>query len=47
MVTGQVIDVEANELAIGLKVKATMRKLGSDGPGGVIHYGYKFAPVRE
>ena len=29
MVTGQVIDVEANELAIGLKVKATMRKLGS------------------
>jgi uncharacterized OB-fold protein len=47
MVTGQIIDADAQELAIGMKVRATMRKLGSDGPGGVIHYGYKFAPIRQ
>jgi uncharacterized protein len=47
MVTGQIIDVDPHELAIGMKVKATMRKLGTDGPGGIIHYGYKFAPVRQ
>lgn len=46
MVTGQIIDLDVNELAIGLRVRATMRKLGSDGPDGVIHYGYKFAPIR-
>ena len=47
MVTGQVIDADANEMAIGMKVRATMRKLGQDGPDGVIHYGYKFAPIRQ
>ncbi len=47
MVTGQVIDLDANDLEIGMKVRATMRRLGSDGPDGVIHYGYKFAPVRQ
>ena len=31
---------------MGMKVKTTLRKLGEDGPAGVIHYGYKFVPDR-
>ncbi|HLY76936.1 MAG TPA: Zn-ribbon domain-containing OB-fold protein [Thermoplasmata archaeon] len=44
LLTGQVVNVEANEVKIGLKVHATFRKLREEGPAGVIHYGYKFAP---
>ncbi len=44
MVTAQLIDVDPKEVEIGMKVKATLRKLGEDGPAGVIHYGYKFTP---
>ena len=46
-VTGQVIDCEACDLRIGTPVRATLRKLSDEGPSGVIHYGYKFVPVRE
>ena len=46
-VTGQVIDCESSELAIGTRVKATLRKLSEEGSAGVLHYGYKFVPVRE
>lgn len=44
MLTSQIIDCDASEVKIGMKVKATLRKIGEEGPGGVIHYGYKFAP---
>lgn len=47
ILTGQVVDVEPAEVAIGLKVRATFRKLREEGKAGVIHYGYKFAPVDE
>ncbi len=43
-VTGQVIDCEPAEVQIGMRVQATMRKLGEEGPAGIIHYGYKFVP---
>jgi uncharacterized OB-fold protein len=44
-VTGQVIDCEPAEVTIGMKVQAVIRKLGEEGPSGIIHYGYKFMPV--
>jgi uncharacterized protein len=45
MLTGQVVDIEPKEVRIGLKVRATFRKLREEGEAGVIHYGYKFMPA--
>jgi len=47
ILTGQVVDVEPATVRIGLKVRATFRKLREEGRAGVIHYGYKFAPAEE
>ncbi len=47
VLTGQVVDVRPGEVRIGLKVRATFRKLREEGKSGVIHYGYKFSPVEE
>jgi uncharacterized protein len=47
ILTGQVVDVEPSGIRIGLKVRATFRKLREEGKAGVIHYGYKFSPVDE
>jgi len=47
MVTGQIIDCEACDIDIGTRVRASLRKLSEEGPSGIIHYGYKFVPVRE
>jgi len=44
MLTAQIIDVEPEDVRIGMRVWASFRKLGEEGPGGVIHYGYKFHP---
>jgi len=44
-VTGQLIDCEPDQVSIGMRVRATLRKLGEDGAAGVIHYGYKFRPM--
>lgn len=45
LLTGQVVDVEPNDVRVGLRVHATFRKLREEGKAGVIHYGYKFAPI--
>ncbi len=45
--TGQVVDIDPHTVQIGLKVRATFRKLREDGRAGVIHYGYKFAPAED
>jgi uncharacterized protein len=45
--TGQIVDLAPEEVRIGLKVRATFRKLREEGKAGVIHYGYKFAPAEE
>ncbi len=45
LLTGQVVDLPPEEVKIGLKVRATFRKLREEGKAGVIHYGYKFAPA--
>lgn len=47
LLTGQVVDLTPDEVNIGLKVRATFRKLREEGKAGVIHYGYKFAPAEE
>jgi uncharacterized protein len=47
VLTGQVVDIDPQEVRIGLKVRATFRKLREEGKAGVIHYGYKFAPREE
>jgi len=45
VLTGQVVDIEPEAVTIGLKVRATFRKLREEGASGVIHYGYKFTPL--
>jgi uncharacterized protein len=44
ILTGQVVDLDPGRIRIGLRVRATFRKLREEGAAGVIHYGYKFAP---
>ena len=41
-ITGQIIDVELDEVKIGMKVRTTLRKVSDEGEAGVINYGYKF-----
>ena len=43
--TAQIVDVEPKDVHIGMRVKDVFRKVREDGPAGVIHYSYKFAPV--
>jgi hypothetical protein len=47
MLTGQVVDIDPAAVQVGLKVRATFRKLREEGEAGVIHYGYKFTPMDE
>jgi uncharacterized protein len=47
VLTGQIVDTNVEDVRIGLRVKATFRKLREEGKAGVIHYGYKFAPAEE
>ena len=44
LVTAQLTDVDSNEVHIGMPVEMVTRKLRSDGPEGMIVYGYKFRP---
>ena len=44
MISAQLVDVDPAEVRIGMPVRAVLRKISTDGPDGVIHYGYKFVP---
>ncbi len=44
MVSAQLVDVDLDRVAIGMPVRAVLRKLSADGASGVIRYGYKFVP---
>lgn len=44
MVTAQLTDVDFTDVAIGMPVEMVTRKLRTDGPEGMIVYGYKFRP---
>ena len=45
MIAGQLVDADLEKVAIGMKVRAVMRKLDTDGDAGIIRYGYKFVPA--
>lgn len=48
MMTAQVTDMDLDEIpAIGMRVELVTRRISSDGPDGVITYGYKFRPPIE
>jgi len=47
LVTAQLTDVPTDEIHIGMKVEMVTRKLRTDGPEGMIVYGYKFRPQVE
>lgn len=42
MITAQITDLDGDQLAIGDRVEMVTRKLPTEGPRGVIIYGYKF-----
>lgn len=44
-ITAQIVDCKLDEIKIGMKVKATFRKIQEDGYIGAIYYGYKFTPA--
>ena len=44
LITAQLVDAELEKIKIGMRVRAVLRKIGEDGPDGVITYGYKFTP---
>lgn len=46
-ILSQVVDIEPEEMRIGLRVEATFRRVREDGSSGIIEYGYKFRPVIE
>ncbi|VVB98617.1 Uncharacterised protein [uncultured archaeon] len=45
-VTGQVVDARKDDLKIGDRVEPVFRKIQSDDPEGLIHYGFKFRLVK-
>ncbi len=46
MIATQIADVDPGDVSIGMRVRAVLRKLDADGAAGVIHYGFKFVPIR-
>ena len=45
MITAQITDLDEQPIAIGDRVEMVTRKLTTEGPRGVIIYGYKFRKV--
>ena len=44
-ISAQLVDVDINDVKIGMRVTAVLRKISCDGPNGIIRYGYKFVPL--
>ena len=44
-ITAQIVDCKLGDVKIGMRVKATFRKIQEDGYIGAIYYGYKFKPA--
>ena len=44
-ISAQLVDVNVDDVKIGMRVTAVLRKISSDGPDGIIRYGYKFVPL--
>lgn len=45
VVVGEISDVDLNELSVGMRVEAVLRKYSSEDPNGLIYYGLKFIPI--
>lgn len=45
VIIGEITDVDPNELSVGTRVEAVLRKYSSDDPNGLIYYGLKFIPI--
>ena len=45
-VTAQIVDCDPEELELGQGVRRTLRRIATEGRGGIIHYGYKFVLAR-
>ncbi|MEM3142705.1 MAG: Zn-ribbon domain-containing OB-fold protein, partial [Zestosphaera sp.] len=45
VIVGEITDVDLNELSVGARVEAVLRKYSSEDPNGLIYYGLKFIPV--
>jgi hypothetical protein len=44
-ITAQLVDLDFEDLKIGLEVESIFRKIDEDGRSGMIYYGYKFRPI--
>ena len=45
--TAQIVNVDPEDVEIGMRVRACFRKIKEFGHGGIIVYGYKFEPVMK
>ena len=45
LVTAQLTDIDPDNVEIGQEVEMVTRKMRTDGPEGMIVYGYKFRPL--
>ena len=45
--TTQIVNVNPEDVEIGMRVRACFRKIKEFGHGGIIVYGYKFEPVMK
>ncbi len=46
-VTAQIVNVDPDDVKIGMRVRACFRKITEYGHGGIIVYGYKFEPTMK
>jgi uncharacterized OB-fold protein len=46
-VTAQLVDLDPEDVQVGLRLESRFRKLGESSGSGVVHYGYKFGPVED
>lgn len=47
MITTQVMDIEPDEVEIGMPLEGVFRRIRESGKAGPIYYGYKFRPLRS
>lgn len=47
VITAQITDIAPDNVSIGMPVEMVTRKLRTDGPEGMIVYGYKFRPALQ
>ena len=45
--TAQIVNVDIENVKIGMRVRACFRKIKEFGQGGIIVYGYKFEPTMK